>query len=179
MKPIGQLMTEHRLIEKMLVVLEKQVSKAEAAKNVEPVFIDTVVDFIRTYADKTHHAKEEEILFRDIAKKALSREVRTILHELIDEHNYARKTVRELIEAKESYRREGGDSLATVLEKLKALVIFYRGHIDKEDNVFFPACLEYLSTEEEYVMLHEFWESDRKMIHEKYTSVVMQLESEG
>jgi hypothetical protein len=34
-----------------------------------------------------------------------------------------------------------------------------------------------LSDEEDDAMLQEFWEFDRKMIHEKYMSVVEALES--
>ena len=36
---------------------------------VDPVFIDTAVDFIHTYADRCHHGKEEDILFKALAAK--------------------------------------------------------------------------------------------------------------
>jgi hemerythrin-like domain-containing protein len=39
---------------------------------VKLLFIDTAVDFIRTYADRCHHGKEEDILFRNLAKKKTS-----------------------------------------------------------------------------------------------------------
>jgi hemerythrin-like domain-containing protein len=48
--------------------------------------------------------------------------------------------------------------------------------IEKEDKVFFPASRVYFSEEEDQAMLAEFWEFDRKMIHEKYQSVVETLE---
>lgn len=73
MKPIGPLMWEHRLIEKMLVAMMRHIDEVEKTKKVNPLIIDTAVDFIRTYADRTHHGKEEEILFRDLAKKPLLR----------------------------------------------------------------------------------------------------------
>ncbi len=37
-------------------------------------------------------------------------------------------------------------------------------------------CMEYFSREEQDRMLQEFWEFDRRLIHEKYISVVEQLE---
>ncbi|MBN2297153.1 MAG: cation-binding protein, partial [Deltaproteobacteria bacterium] len=61
MKPIGPLMWEHRLIEKMLSLFEKEIQRINDTGEVNPVFIDTAVDFIRTYADRTHHGKEEDI----------------------------------------------------------------------------------------------------------------------
>jgi hemerythrin-like domain-containing protein len=65
MQARGPLMIEHRLIERMLKVVEGVVADIEATQKVDPVFIDTAVDFIRFYADRTHHGKEEDILFRD------------------------------------------------------------------------------------------------------------------
>jgi len=53
MKPIGPLMWEHRLIEKMLAVAGREAQKIRESRKVDPVFIDTAVDFIRTYADRT------------------------------------------------------------------------------------------------------------------------------
>jgi hemerythrin-like domain-containing protein len=58
---------------------------------VHPVLLDSAVDFIRTYADRTHHGKEEDILFRDLAKKDLSAQDQSVMQELINEHTYARQ----------------------------------------------------------------------------------------
>ena len=69
MQARGPLMIEHRLIERMLKLVNKVLIKIEKQETVDPVFVDTVVDFIRTYADRTHHGKEEDILFRELKKK--------------------------------------------------------------------------------------------------------------
>jgi hemerythrin-like domain-containing protein len=63
MNPIGPLMWEHRLIEKMLRLFDGEIRKINELDRVDTVFIDTAVDFIRIYADRTHHGKEEDILF--------------------------------------------------------------------------------------------------------------------
>ena len=75
MKPIGPLMREHRLIEKMLSSVMRHIDQAEKNRKINPLVIDIAVDFIRIYADRTHHGKEEEILFRDLAKKNLTPEL--------------------------------------------------------------------------------------------------------
>ena len=98
MKPIGPLMREHRLIEKTLGLFEGETKNINELHRVDAVFIDTVVDFIRTYTDRTHHGKEEDILFRDMAKKKLSLEHAKIMNDLIEEHKYARGLVRKLVE---------------------------------------------------------------------------------
>ena len=158
MKPRGPLMIEHRLIEKMLELVRNEIRQMEERQQADPIFIDTTVDFVRTYADRTHHGKEEDILFRDLEKKDIGEEDKKIMQELIDEHKYG--------------------ALEVILDKLKVLVNFYPEHIEKEDKVFFPATEVYFSREEQDAMLEEFWEFDKEMIHEKYRSLVKQLQQE-
>jgi len=178
MQARGPLMIEHRLIEKMLKLVNKVLIKIEKQETVDPVFVDTVVDFIRTYADRTHHGKEEDILFRELEKKDMSNDNRRLMKELIEEHIFGRKITRELIEANARYRRGENSALPVISAKLSTLVDFYPKHIEKEDKVFFPASRAYLSEEEEQAMIKEFWEFDRKMIHEKYETLVQELRAD-
>jgi len=86
MQARGPLMVEHRLIARMLSVIKDALVQIESSHRVDPVFVDTAVDFIRIYADRTHHGKEEEILFRDLDKRPLSAEDRRVMNELIEDH---------------------------------------------------------------------------------------------
>lgn len=174
MKPIGPMMWEHRLIEKMLRLFDGQIKNINETKKLDTVFIDTAVDFIRTYADRTHHGKEEDILFRELAKKELSSEHARIMKELVEEHTYARKTVGKLVDAKVRYLN-GENTSDEVIGYLKELAQFYPKHIEKEDKYFFFPCMDYFTKEEQDAMLREFYEFDRKMIHEKYKKVVEAL----
>lgn len=176
MKPRGPLMTEHRLIEKMLAIVKKKVLEADAEKRVDILFIDTMVDFIRTYADRTHHGKEEEILFKELLKKKMNKRDTGLLYELIDEHKQARKKVKEIVEAKEQYLKGDAAAREAILAIMAWLIDFYPRHIAKEDKDFFPATEAYFSAEELDRLLAEFWEFDRMMIHEKYNNVVKGLQ---
>lgn len=66
MLPIGPLMAEHRLIERMIKILKIEVESVKKFNEMNEILIYNVVDFIRTYADQTHHGKEENILFREL-----------------------------------------------------------------------------------------------------------------
>jgi|SRR5208283_1172872 len=171
MKPIGPLMWEHRLIEKMLVSMMRHIDQVEKTKKVNPLIIDMVVDFVRTYADRTHHGKEEEILFRDLAKKNLTPELKKTMQELLDEHIWGRKTTAALVAAKEKYLQGDEEKIPEIISIARELGNFYPKHIEKEDKHFFYPCQEYFSMDEQGKMLAEFWEFDRKMIHEKYNKV--------
>ena len=178
MQARGPLMIEHRLIERMITVIRRRLGETEKTQSMDPFFVDTSVDFIRIYADRTHHGKEEEILFRDLDKKDLSDEDRRIMKELIEDHVFGRETTKALVEANNRYRDGEVAALADVISRLRTLIDFYPKHIEKEDRIFFPASRTYFSAEEEQAMLAEFWEFDRKMIHEKYKAVVHGLEEQ-
>jgi hemerythrin-like domain-containing protein len=176
MQARGPLMIEHRLIERMLSVIKVVIENIELKNRVDPVFIDIAVDFIRVYADRTHHGKEEAIYFRELKNKPLSTEDRRVMNELIEEHVFGRKTTKALVDANTRYRNGDETALADISSTLRTLVEFYPRHIEKEDKVFFPSSRTYFTNEDDQAMLAEFWEFDRKMIHEKYKSMVEGLE---
>ncbi|MCD1294043.1 cation-binding protein [Methanocella sp. CWC-04] len=178
MMPIAPLMIEHRLIERMITLVKEQLREIKETGTLDLLFIDAAVDFMRTYADRTHHGKEEDILFRDLSEKYLSREHRMTMGELIQEHNFARNTVSKLVSAKESYLKGDDGAINDVLSCLGDLVELYPHHIEKEDKHFFIPSMSYFSEGEKDDMLKEFWDFDRKMIHEKYGSIVKKLEDE-
>ena len=176
MQARGPLMIEHRLIERMLAHIRLKLSEIEASKAVDPLFVDTAVDFIRTYADRTHHGKEEDILFRELETRNLSDVDRRLMNELVEEHAFGRKITRELVEANTRYRSGDFSALAVIAGKLETLADFYPRHIAKEDKMFFPAARAYFTDEEDQALLAKFWEFDRQMIHDKYKAVVGALE---
>jgi hemerythrin-like domain-containing protein len=176
MQPRGQLMIEHRLIERMISLIDKEVIKIEKNNSVNHVFVDTAVDFIRTYADRLHHGKEEGILFRDLSKKKLSDNDAIVMNELIQEHAVGRTTTAQLAQSAAVYQRGDKTALPLITRHLRKFVDFYPQHIEKEDKLFFPSSMTYFSEPEQQSMLDEFWEFDRKMIHDKYKSVIEFLE---
>jgi hemerythrin-like domain-containing protein len=174
--PIGPLMIEHRLIERMIDVIAKEIIRIEKELRVDPSFIDTVVDFIRIYADKCHHGKEEDILFRELEKKDLKKVDRKVMEELIEEHKRGRKVTRDLHTAKTLYLDGNQTALANIIYLLKELIEFYPKHIEKEDNVFFKPSMYYFTEEEKEAMLQEEYEFDRNFIHQVYDEIVSEAE---
>lgn len=98
------------------------------------------------------------------------------MQELADEHVFGRETTQNLVEANRRYRQGDANALKEIAAGLKTLVDFYPRHIAKEDKAFFVSARKYFSEKEEQALLEAFREFDRNMIHEKYTSVVEQLE---
>ncbi len=167
-------MIEHRLIEKMIGIIEKKIPQIRKLKKIEPSFIDSVVDFMQTYTDKIHHGKEEDIYFRVCANKNMNSQESELLSELIEEHELSRKVIDAIVQNKDKNLEDEG-VFELIVGKLHSLVKIYRDHIDKEDHLFFPESEKYLSEIEQTKMLEEFLDFDKKVIHEKYRLVVEDL----
>lgn len=176
MLPIGPLMIEHRLIERMISVMQSELQRIEKSGKADPVFIETAVDFIKTYADRCHHGKEEDILFRELKAKNVSDEDKRTMDQLVEDHKWGRKTTARLVEANESYRKGDESSLSTITECMRLLVEFYPKHIEVEDKRFFIPVMEYFSKNEQDAMLKEGYEFDQKLIHERYQNIAKWFE---
>jgi hemerythrin-like domain-containing protein len=171
-------MIEHRLIEQAIGYMQDEKERIEAGGKLDPVTIDTLVDFIKTYADRTHHGKEEDILFEDLEGRQLEEKDRELMDELIEEHKLGRKLTKKLVAAKDEVVNGKNEAIKDVIDAMQQLIEFYPQHIEKEDKRFFPDTERYYSQEEIATMVQSFYEFDRKMIHEKYTAVAEKLAAE-
>ncbi len=176
MKPAGPLMIEHRLIERVIALMSRELQRIKSGRDVDPVFIRAVVDFLKTYADRCHHGKEEDILFKALEPKPLSPEHRRIMEQLLREHVLGRENARRIAAALHPCEQGNRDAVREIILGLENLVTLYPKHIDTEDKHFFLPAMDYLSDAERTRMLHDFAEFDRQLIHEKYKGVVTAME---
>jgi hemerythrin-like domain-containing protein len=172
MLPIGILMREHRVIEKLMPPIRAAVAAGRREGRIDTGFVERAIEFIRHYADRCHHGKEEDILFRALERKPLSGPHREILDELKEEHRMGRQRVRELAEALEAYRRGDDGALAVILDRLDLLASFYPLHIQKEDQNFFFPVMDYLDDRERAAMIDAEREFDRQLLHDLFREKV-------
>lgn len=177
MKPIGPLMREHRTIEKIIPLLDAEMQRITDTGKVNAHFILAATDFFTTYADRTHHGKEEDILFKTLKTKKLDMGLQKIMDELVSEHVFARKTVGGLVSFTAAYAKGESSAIQEIIGGLKKLIALYPKHIEKEDKYFFYPILDYFDKQEQNTMLDAFWEFDRKMIHEKYVKVIEDMKA--
>ncbi|MBN1289443.1 MAG: hemerythrin domain-containing protein [Actinobacteria bacterium] len=175
MKPIGPLMREHRLIERMLALLERESKIIASERQADSSFIDKAVDFFEVYVDWTHHGKEEDIYFKKASDKAMSLEHRRIMNELIEEHRQARKLIKDLKKLNSLYKNGESSLLNGISTAIDSMNKLYPAHIEKEDKHFFFPSQELFSKEEQNEMLAEYDSFDAKMIYLKYTELVDEL----
>lgn len=172
-------MIEHRWIERVIADLQRRLGGPSPRRPIDPAYVERVVDFLQTYADRCHHGKEEDILFRDLEHKALEPALAASMRELVSEHEWARATTRRLVSANASLVAGNKESIPDVHRLLADLASFYTKHIEKEDKNFFRPAVAYLSADEQEAMLGEFARFDASLIHEKYRQAAQDIEAES
>jgi hemerythrin-like domain-containing protein len=180
MQPIGPLMHEHRRIERMIELIKMERDRVTKGEEPDIHFLSSAADFFSVYADRCHHGKEEDILFKELEQRAdIPNELEKIRQRLISEHEQARELVGGLRKAYEKHHLDGDEDakkrIADILDDLAAL---YPQHIETEDKEFFFPVMELFSREKQDAMLEQFYAFDQEMIHEKYEQVVAGFEKD-
>jgi hemerythrin-like domain-containing protein len=176
MLPVGYLMIEHRLIDRMIALMKIETQNIKKENRSDPVFVGQAIDFLKVYADACHHGKEEDIYFKKLLTKKLTVEHEKMMQELLHEHAISRKTVKSLENAWQKGRATDKSALVDMACFLGELTILYPNHVAKEDKQFFLPSMEYLTEGEQNAMLKEFHEFDRKILHNKYELLIDRCE---
>jgi hemerythrin-like domain-containing protein len=179
MRPTEVLKKEHKAIELMLKVLEKFCEKIEAEKEVNREHLDQILEFIKVFGNKCHHAKEEELLFPALEEMGMPREGGPI-GVMLTEHDLGRDYVKGMSEAFERYKEGDKDSLAKIVENAQNYVTLLREHIDKEDTILYHMADMHLSAGKEEELLAGFERLEQERIgadkHEGFHRLLQHLE---
>ncbi|MEE9554720.1 MAG: hemerythrin domain-containing protein [candidate division Zixibacteria bacterium] len=179
MDPIQKLMAEHKNILIGISLLEVGSNRLESGENVSPEIFRNLIDFIRNYADKYHHAKEEDILFVRLGKAGFPAEEGPIAV-MLDEHNQGRSLVTALENANEQYASGESSFTGEIIENALGYIYLLRYHIDKENNVLYPMAISLLGKGGIDAMIPDFERVERENagIEEKYIAILKELELE-
>ena len=148
MLPVGELMIEHRLIDRMLGLMRVEIERIGELGRADPEFIDSAVSFIKEYADFCHHGKEEKILFARLSEKPISPEMKKMVEDLTQEHILVRNLTNELVRAKDKYMEGKPEGTADIISCINSITVFYPKHVEKEEKHFFMPAMGYFSDDE-------------------------------
>ena len=122
--PTDVLRDEHRVILRALDVLERAIGPGKA---IADGWWEAAVAWLRAFADRNHHAKEERSLFPAMVKAGVPSEGGPIAV-MLDEHAQGRALIAAIAD------RVGPGRVAAARDYVDLL----RAHIDKENDVLFP-----------------------------------------
>ena len=145
------LVDEHKNILKLADALERECNAINKGKNIDENFFKKAVDFIRNYADKFHHAKEEDILFKEFCKDENKQDLHcNPVEQMMYEHNLGRDAVKRMEEAMKDKNK------TRLVENAEKYVALIREHIFKEDNILYPMSESVLNKKIQESMLKKF-----------------------
>ncbi len=166
--PIQKLVDEHVLIMRLISLIPRITGNLDVESEEGRQVIIDGVDFIRSFADKHHHAKEEDILLEYFDNDM------DIIKTIREDHETGRAHVRATAEA-----LEAGDKEA-VKEHLAAYCELLTEHITKEDRVLYPWMERNLSTTQVGELFARFNAKDEESAGtpQRYEDLVNRLERE-
>tara|TARA_Y100000310_G_scaffold285468_1_gene308939 strand:- start:73 stop:609 length:537 start_codon:yes stop_codon:yes gene_type:complete len=167
---INILSDEHQNILKVIDALLEECNALESGKEIDKDFFKKTIAFVRGYADKFHHAKEEDILFVELGRNDVQMHCDPT-QQMLYEHDLGRNFIKELEKGIK------GNNQDKILENARGYSQLLQEHIFKEDNVLYPMADEVLSQQMKKIMLDKFKEVEQKLSQEKkkYPSFIKEL----
>lgn len=164
--PIKKLVEEHTLIKRWLNLIPEVIKSLNAESNGVWEVINEGANFIRFYADKFHHAKEEDILFKYFDESL------GIIKAMLEDHEIGRGYVRTLIASAGKKDKSGITNSLLAYQKLLS------EHIKKEDEILYPWMDRNLSLNQIGQLFSKFNEVEEQGndIKERYENFIENLE---
>lgn len=164
--PMKKLMDEHKLIKRWIALIPTVIPDLDLGSAETQQLVRAGLDFIRSFADKFHHAKEEEILFRYFDQTL---EIITVM---LEDHEKARAHVRAVNDALTSRDNDAAR------RHLAAYAELLTEHIKKEDEILYPWMDRQLSDAQVGRLFSEFAEADQRLagVAERAEKFVREME---
>ena len=173
-KAIADLMNEHEAILSAIQILERMIAAMEKARSVDATDMHAFIGFLKEFADKCHHGKEEGLLFPAMVAAGIPDKGGPI-GVMLAEHAQGRQLIRDMEES-----ISAGVDRAKLAQAAGGYATLLRNHIQKENMILFPMA-ERVLTEEQLGKLYEgFEEHEEKVIgqgrHEELHAMLKSLQ---
>ncbi len=140
-KLIEVLRQEHRNMEKLLRVLERELSLFDRGERPDYEVVLAVIDYFKNYPDSCHHPKEDITVEKFKARDPVAA---ATIGDLEAEHREGARRLRRVAQAVESVLSDQDLLRQTVVEIIRDFINHERQHMAMEERVVFPAVLNAL-----------------------------------
>jgi len=171
---------EHRLILRMITLVEHNAARLEAGEYRDWQFFLDAVEFIRNYADRFHHAKEEDVLFRELVRNGMPAENSPVAAMLLA-HDQGRSFVKGMETAALLGQNGAEDAVAEVVANARGYAALLREHIHTEDHVLYPLAERVLPADWRDGMAAAYAAAEQSApagLQERYEALVGRYEAE-
>ncbi len=172
-KAIDDLRHEHEAIISALRILDEMVGRLGGANPPSADDLRAFLAFLREFADRCHHGKEEGILFPALIAAGIPEEGGAV-GVMRAEHREGRKLIKDMDAALGSTVDTRAYAAAA-----SAYTALLRSHIEKENSVLFPAAEQALGQQQLDAIYGRFEEHEEKVIghgrHEELHALLRSL----
>ncbi len=175
-----QLRDEHEGIKVMLRIMGNVCRKTQESGGLHTAHFSAILEFLKVFVDKCHHAKEEELLFPALEALGIPGEggpIGVMLHE----HAMGRGFIKAMGETFSKYAQgeKSAAAVAEIVHNAQEYIALLFNHIEKENTVLFVMAENMLSAtqQEELYAGFERIEEDRIGIgkHEEFHELIHTL----
>lgn len=179
MIPTEELKQEHEGILLMLRVLERVAAKIESGEKADADHLEKMVEFLRVFADRCHHGKEEDLLFPAMEKAGIPRE-RGPIGVMLMEHEEGRGYIRKMADALARNKKGEPAALGDFAKAARQYLNLLTQHIQKENQVLFPMGDRVLPKDVQAKLTEGFEKIEEERIgkgtHERFHRLLEELE---
>lgn len=180
MNSIDLMVEEHKNIIRMLKVVRSTCYRILKDGDINYEDFEHIIDFIRNYADKHHHGKEEKFLFKEMQSRLGNIGNQLVTHGMLVEHDLGRLYIAELQEALQRVKAGEDESKLDVISNAISYTHLLTRHIEKEDSVVYVFGSKNLAEDilEEINQKSEAFEKEatEQGVQEKYIQILEKLE---
>ncbi|MGE5614381.1 MAG: hemerythrin domain-containing protein [Bacillota bacterium] len=156
-KATQELRKEHEAILYVLKILGKMMEPGSRDAESLLHYYGEVVYFLRIFADKCHHGKEENHLFKELVNRGIPDEGGPI-GVMLQEHALGREYIAQMSRSLDEKNIEEFQNAAALYSNL------LRRHIDKENNVLFAMADNVIDEQEQDLMFEQFEKHEEDVV---------------
>ena len=181
MNYIDTMVFEHANIKRMLMVVRAFCYKLYNKEYVDFADVDQMIDFIKNYADKHHHGKEELKLFNKMVQHLGPAAQKLVTNGMLVEHDMGRFYIQQLQEAVKDYQNGNTEAVLDIIANSISYTHLLDRHIQKENDIVYPFAQKNFNKEisdEIQKECDEFEENaNQQGFQDKYILLLEQLEN--
>ena len=181
MNYIDTMVFEHANIKRMLMVVRAFCYKLYNKEYVDFADVDQMIDFIKNYADKHHHGKEELKLFNKKVQHLGPAAQKLVTNGMLVEHDMGRFYIQQLQEAVKDYQSGNKEAVLDIIANSISYTHLLDRHIQKENDIVYPFAQKNFNKEisdEIQKECEEFEENaNQQGFQDKYILLLEQLEN--
>lgn len=152
--PGEDLMREHGVLNRVLLVYEECARRIDGRKDLDPKVIVGSADLVRKFIEDYHEKLEEEHVFPRLREANAATDV---LDVLLAQHRAGRELTDRIRSLSTAAAHDNEADSRQLAESIRQFIRMYRPHESREDTVVFPA-LQRLMEPDEYLELGEKFE---------------------